>query len=552
MIEMIMNKNYVLWVAFLLLSGCAASSHPDYKPMYQKVDVQQDKIDTIRQQFHDQGLNDAVIGRDAIGRLKLEGAYASEKDVAKAFDIARSVAGASAVSPVTPSSIKRKDWEVGLTEGLAQYIDRIAKKYNMSVATSPIKSDEVAKQKKSDDIGLDTQVFDAGLNGESQFQVGLSEPSSKARQFYTEIAKKMAEDYTSESGTPIKKILLIGHTDDTGDTHFNAKLSEDRARAIGQIFANAGIDSANIFYQGAGEFLPIADNTSIEGRAKNRRVELAEMMDEQAFNLFLINRRPNTAFYRPVKTQSSKSQSSLAKTEDGLAKASESDKNSKISSKASKDSPVSVSEKVTSETNKKLIARKDQLDFGGRPINTTNAKLNAGDFVMTKTAFSFISNAQAAVPRIDACIVDRPRNSGLVKSLKDDSAYKNSDYLPGLYGRTWFDMAGNNLVVLNKVTVLRNGIVPANKPELKVYADYKFSPDGKEKNPEVYVNPDVNTYQTTNGIIYRVFVNGEKGMQCMDILMPLDSSPLSKEAKIIYGYDSSFVADFKPKRNEKN
>lgn len=549
MIENLMNKNYVLMAVFLLLSGCAASSHPDYKPMYQKVDVQQEKIDIIRQEFDAQGLNDALIGRDAIGRLKLEGLYNSEKDVAKAFDIARSVAGVGAVSPVTPANIKRKDWEVSLTEGLAQYIDRIAKKYNMVVVSATVQTAQTAEREKSNDVGLDAQVFDAGLNGESQFQVGLSEPSSKARQFYSEIAKKMAEDYPSRLGALSKKILLIGHTDDTGDTHFNAKLSEDRARAIGQIFANAGIDSANIFYQGAGEALPIADNATVEGRAKNRRVELVDMIDEQAFNVFLINRRPNTAFYRPVKTQTATSQSSSAKAEDVVAKPSETNSGRTASKKVSKASSVGVNEKVTVDADKTLIAIKDQLDFGGRPINKTNAKLNAGDFVMTKTAFSFISNAQAAMPRIDACNVDRPRNSGLVKSLKDGAVYKNSDYLPGLYGRTWFDMAGNNLVVLNKVAVLRNGVVPANKPELKVYANYKSIPDGKEKIPEVYVDPDVNTYQTTNGIIYRVFVNGEKGMQCMDILMPSDSSPLSKEAKIIYGYDSSFVADFKPKRN---
>lgn len=543
-----MNKNH-LFVAALLLSGCAASSHPDYKPMYKKVEVQQDKIDLIRHQLDAQGLNDASIGRDAIGRLKLEGTYANEKDVSKAFDIARSVAGSSAVSPVTPVNIKRKDWEIALTEGLAQYIERIAQKYNMAVSSAAVQSSETSAQNNPVDVGLDTQVFDADLNGTSQFEVGASEPTPKARQFYVEIAKKIAEDSTSVSDSDSKKILLIGHTDDTGDTHFNAKLSEERARVIGQIFASAGINSANIYYQGAGETLPIADNTTVEGRAKNRRVELVDMKDEQSFNVFLINRRPNTAFYRPVKIKNTRSQSALAKTEDGLVKGAESNKTSTASKQVSKSSSVGVNEKVTAEADKKFVARKDQLDFGGRPINSTNAKLNAGDFVIEKTAFSFIGNAQAAVAKVDACNVDRPRNSGLVKSLKDGTVYKNSDYLPGLYGRTWYDMAGSNLIVLNKVTVLRNGVVPANKPELKVYANYKSSVDGRDANPDVYMNPDVNAYQTTAGVIYRVFANGEKGVQCIDILMPLENTPSAKEAKIIYGYDSAFVADFKPKRN---
>lgn len=548
-----MNKNCLVVILILLLSGCAASMHPDYKPMYQKVDVQQEKLDLIRQQFDSQGLSDAIIGRDAIGRLKLEGTYANEKDVAKAFEIARSVAGISAVSPVTPANIKRKDWEVALTEGLAQYIERIAIKYNMAVSTSslsvsPDQSPKAPSKKMSegaDAAGLDTQVFDNGLNGNSQFEVGASEPNSNARQFYSEIAKKMVEDNARDTGGKNKKILLIGHTDDTGDTQFNAKLSEERARAIGQIFSSAGINSANIFYQGAGETLPIADNSSLEGRARNRRVEMLELKDEQTLDAFLINRRPNVAYYRPVESKKIKSQHAVTKKESSTVKTTESNKPVIDAKKTPNLATANVTDNKLPDADKKVIAKKDQLDFGGSPINETNSKLNAGDFVMTKTAFSLISNAQATPLRIGSCNFDRPRNAGLVKSLKTNSVYKPADYLPGLYGRTWYNMAGNHLVVLNEVRVLRNGVVPANKPELKVYSNYK----SVEAVPDVYINPDVNAYQATNGIVYRVFANGEKGMQCIDILMPLNNIPLAKEAKIIYGSDTSFVADFKPKRD---
>ena len=327
-----MNRNCLIVIVILLLSGCAATMHPDYKPMYQKVDVQQEKLDLIRQHFDSQGLSDAIIGKDAIGRLKLEGTYANEKDVAKAFEIARSVAGTSAVSPVTPANIKRKDWEVALTEGLAQYIERVALKYNMAVSTSslsasPDQSPKAPSKKMSegsDTVGLDTQVFDNGLNGNSQFEVGASEPNSNARQFYSEIAKKMVEDNARDAGGKNKKILLIGHTDDTGDTQFNAKLSEERARAIGQIFSSAGINSANIFYQGAGETLPIADNSSIEGRARNRRVEMLELKDEQTFDAFLINRRPNVAYYRPVESKKIKSQHAVTKKQSSTVRTTES------------------------------------------------------------------------------------------------------------------------------------------------------------------------------------------------------------------------------------
>ena len=523
--------------------------------MYQKLNVAQENIDLIRKQFDNQGLSDAVIGRDAIGRLKLEGSYANENDVAKAFEIARSVVGTSAVSPVTPANIKRKDWEIALTEGLAQYIERIAKKYNMAVSTSsltasPEQSLSAPSKKVSegfDAAGLDTQIFDTGLNGNSQFEVGASEPNSNARQFYSEIAKKMVEDNDrGGGGGKNKKILLIGHTDDTGDTQFNAKLSEERAHVIGYIFSSAGIGNASIFYQGAGETLPIADNSSLEGRSRNRRVEMLELKDEQTFDAFLNNRRPNIVYYRPVESKRIKPKNVVTKKENSTVKTTEPNKPAIDPKKTPTVASANVTDNKAQDAEKKVIAKKDQFNFAGNPITEINAKLNAGDFVVTKTAFSLISNAQATPLRIDSCNVDRPRNAGLVKSLINGAVYKNSDYLPSLTGSSWYSMAGTNLVVLNNVRVLRKGVVPAVKPELKVYVNYK----SQEAKPDLFITPDVNTYQMTNGIIYRVFAHGEKGMQCIDILMPLDKSLSSKEAKIIYGNDALFVTDYKPKRDD--
>lgn len=549
------SKNIISFCLALLLGGCAASMHPDYQPMYHKVIVPQEKIDSIKSQFDSQGLNEAFISRDAIGRLKLDGAYATESDVAKAFEIARAVAGANAVSPVTPTNIKRKNWEIVLTDGLAQFIENAAKKYNMAISTSVLDSnaesqDKSGSQKTPDNanVGLDTQVYDLGLNGISQFESGAIEPNANARQFYTEIAKKMAAEKLSSVDGKNKKILLIGHTDDVGDSQFNAKLSENRAHAIGQIFSNAGIEAANIFYQGAGETLPIADNVNVDGRAKNRRVELVIMADEQTFNAYLLNRLPNISFYRAVKPGNLKSKNNSADQGDSTLAAGNQKKNTTLSQKTSKDiSKKIANEKLDTGLEKRTGVGRDLLDFNGEPINANNSKLNAGDFLVAKSSLSLFNDAHAASSRVGSCNYDRPRNAGLVKSLKDGTAYKNSDYLPGLYGRTWYDIAGNNLVVLNKVAVLRNGVVPANKPELKVYANYKAKGDS---DLAIYMMPEVNTYQATNGVVYRVFVGGVKGMQCVDILMPSKNISLAKEGKVVYGGDELFVANFKPKKDD--
>jgi outer membrane protein OmpA-like peptidoglycan-associated protein len=73
---------------------------------------------------------------------------------------------------------------------------------------------------------------------------------------------------------PELKIEISGYTDNTGSAVINAKLSEDRARAVVVYLARKGIDIARLSFHGYGSEQPIADNATAEGRAKNRRVEL--------------------------------------------------------------------------------------------------------------------------------------------------------------------------------------------------------------------------------------------------------------------------------------
>ena len=69
-------------------------------------------------------------------------------------------------------------------------------------------------------------------------------------------------------------IEVVGHTDDVGDDAYNMDLSEKRAAAITQYLISAGVDGSKIVSVGAGESLPITTNTTEQGRAENRRVEI--------------------------------------------------------------------------------------------------------------------------------------------------------------------------------------------------------------------------------------------------------------------------------------
>lgn len=70
-----------------------------------------------------------------------------------------------------------------------------------------------------------------------------------------------------------KKIRIEGHTDNKGSKSANLKLSQDRARAVGDYLVKAGIEPARIETAGFGDTRPIAPNMTARGRELNRRVE---------------------------------------------------------------------------------------------------------------------------------------------------------------------------------------------------------------------------------------------------------------------------------------
>jgi len=78
------------------------------------------------------------------------------------------------------------------------------------------------------------------------------------------------------------KVEVQGHTDNVGGDDYNQKLSEARAGAVMEWLTGKGVAKARLTAKGYGLTMPIADNGSDEGRAKNRRVELRKQGCEGA------------------------------------------------------------------------------------------------------------------------------------------------------------------------------------------------------------------------------------------------------------------------------
>lgn len=86
----------------------------------------------------------------------------------------------------------------------------------------------------------------------------------------TKILDEMAVALSKVTG---KKVKIIGHTDSSGDAAKNLTLSHERAAAVKNYLIGKNIPIKSLSIEGLGSNKPVADNTTSEGRKKNRRIE---------------------------------------------------------------------------------------------------------------------------------------------------------------------------------------------------------------------------------------------------------------------------------------
>ena len=105
------------------------------------------------------------------------------------------------------------------------------------------------------------------LSGSVLFATGKSMLLPIAQNKLAEVAKAL-----SDQG--YKSLLVEGHTDSQGSVDKNMALSQERAQSVRSYLVSQGIPSDKIRAEGIGSSRPVADNSTAEGRANNRRVEI--------------------------------------------------------------------------------------------------------------------------------------------------------------------------------------------------------------------------------------------------------------------------------------
>ncbi|WP_334184230.1 OmpA family protein [Novosphingobium sp.] len=132
--------------------------------------------------------------------------------------------------------------------------------------------DKQIKELKEDTAGSGIDVTQEGdgilLNlPDVTFAVNSTEISPSFQAALDNVAQSMTK-------YPDSLIDVYGHTDSTGSDAYNLDLSKRRADSVARYLIMRGVSSARIQTQGMGKNYPVADNTTPEGRAKNRRVEI--------------------------------------------------------------------------------------------------------------------------------------------------------------------------------------------------------------------------------------------------------------------------------------
>jgi outer membrane protein OmpA-like peptidoglycan-associated protein len=116
------------------------------------------------------------------------------------------------------------------------------------------------------EVQFDTLIREA----EHRTFAGLATIKPPSMGTLSQIAKLLKDN-------PALKLEVGGHTDADGDAAKNLTLSQARADAVKQALVDAGIDAARLTTKGYGATKPVDVNTTLEGKANNRRVEFTKI-----------------------------------------------------------------------------------------------------------------------------------------------------------------------------------------------------------------------------------------------------------------------------------
>jgi len=112
-------------------------------------------------------------------------------------------------------------------------------------------------------------TFDSGI----LFETGRSNLNAVSRESLLKFANSL-------KANPETYVHIYGHTDNTGSRDVNVRLSNERAESVAKFLIDNGINGSRLTTEGKAYDEPVADNSTAQGRALNRRVEIYIVANE--------------------------------------------------------------------------------------------------------------------------------------------------------------------------------------------------------------------------------------------------------------------------------
>lgn len=140
--------------------------------------------------------------------------------------------------------------------------------------------DKQAQKIEQEIPGAKVERIDDGIvvtfdeNSGVYFDTNKSNINAQSQETLNKLANVLTE-------FPDTNVLVVGHTDSQGAAEYNLTLSEQRAKAVTGYFISKGLSSGRFITKWFGESQPAYTNETAEGRAKNRRVQLAILPNEE-------------------------------------------------------------------------------------------------------------------------------------------------------------------------------------------------------------------------------------------------------------------------------
>lgn len=144
----------------------------------------------------------------------------------------------------------------------------VVKKENYSFSSTLIEPTKETFEKPVE-VNFEVKPIEAGKSVEIN-DIYYATASYQINQKSYAVLKEFAEFLKSN---PTVKVEIRGHTDNVGSAQTNITLSNQRAKAVYDYLISKGVSQDKITHKGYGPNMPIADNNTELGRAKNRRTE---------------------------------------------------------------------------------------------------------------------------------------------------------------------------------------------------------------------------------------------------------------------------------------